>query len=298
MKKWSVLLIMVVLVLSSLFLVTETTVAQERIVLEKLAGTVQYKSDSWFFFASDWKELSGNKELKEGDLIKTNSQGQAQLTFGNQARVLIKGNSKLKVVKNKQNLELTKVKLSLGEVLVKFINNVNSKQQFEVETPSAVAGVRGTLFKVAVNENQETTVAVDEGEVAVSSGGEEVLINKGQGAIVKDKNQKPEVVPGAKIKAKQEMKKWSKDTKLWQTRAKKKAKEKAKEAKKKAKENDKSDNASNSSINNSSSDNSSSNNSNTSSNDNSDNSDSSSNNGGSSNSNNGTDNGPSNKGGK
>ena len=237
------------LVLVSLLLITVPQVKadSEEIRLDHLAGRVEYKASSWFFFSSSWQELEDSTSLSKGDLIKTGPKGRAQITFANQARTLIKPNSKLKVVND--SAKLTKVKLSLGEVWVKFIQNLNSEEGFEIETPSAVAGVKGTLFKVVVNENEETQVTVNEGQVEVSSEGGKVLINKGEGAVVKDKEKRPEVLPAGKIEARQKKeadkkgktdkksdKEWVKETKDWEKETKKEAKEKAAEEAQKNKE--------------------------------------------------------------
>ena len=225
--------------------------AQGDITLKHLAGQVQYKSSSWLFFSSKWKTLDNSTVLSNGDLIKTGSEGQAQLTFANQARTLIKSNSKLKITANDRGLGLTKVKLSLGEILVKFVNTVKSDQQFEVETPSATAGVRGTIFRVVVNEEEETQVAVSEGKVEVSSDGGKVVVEKGEGAVVREKKDRPEVVPAEKIEVKQQGRargkekgtgkpeeEWLKENKEWAKKAKREAKQKAEEAKENAKDKD------------------------------------------------------------
>lgn len=55
---------------------------------------------------------------------------------------------------------------SAGRIWVHVVRRVNSALSFEVETPAAVAGVRGTIFTVAVS-TQQTTVSVWEGTVEV-----------------------------------------------------------------------------------------------------------------------------------
>ena len=257
MKKIFALLLLVLV--SSIVLMSSTPVQADNgeIALKHLSGEVQYKSTSWLFFSSRWKDLKGRASLSKGDIIKTGPEGQAQLTFANQARTLIKSNSKLKIVEHDEELGITKVKLSLGEVLTKFVNTVKSGQRFEVETPSAVAGVRGTLFRVVVNDKQETQVAVSEGRVEVSSDGGAVVIEKGEGAIVREKKQKPEVVPAGKIEAEKQQKnegqgrargkekgkgkpeeEWLEENKEWAQEAKEEAKKKAEEAKENAKDKD------------------------------------------------------------
>jgi hypothetical protein len=46
---------------------------------------------------------------------------------------------------------------------------LSEKARFEVESPTAVAGVRGTVFKVEVDKDSTSRVAVEEGEVEVQN---------------------------------------------------------------------------------------------------------------------------------
>lgn len=62
------------------------------------------------------------------------------------------------------------------------VKKIDKEQVFEVKTPTAVAGVRGTEFDCAVADNGVSVVEVNEGFVSVSSGGESVVISEGQAA--------------------------------------------------------------------------------------------------------------------
>lgn len=59
--------------------------------------------------------------------------------------------------------------------------------EFTVDTPAAQAGVRGTLFSVAVAADGTTWVGVSEGKVAVTAlpGGQEIRLKPGFGTSVK-----------------------------------------------------------------------------------------------------------------
>ncbi|GAB6098364.1 hypothetical protein JCM16358_02430 [Halanaerocella petrolearia] len=229
MKQINKIFIVLIVTVISLNLVAGPIKAQEGIKLHKIKGKVFYKTQGWWFFTGEWHRLTDSVELEVGDKIKTKQDSKAELIIDNTTRALIKSQSKLKInSKANGETDLTKLKLNLGEVIVKFINRFNDK--FEVETPSTVAGVRGTTFKVVVSQ-EETKVAVAEGRVEVKTEQGKVEIGRGKMAKVTNKYTKPQVGP-IKIKNKKDWKKdkeWIKETKEWAKEIKKKIKKQKKE---------------------------------------------------------------------
>lgn len=70
------------------------------------------------------------------------------------------------------------------------VKKLSKESSFQVRTPSAVAGVRGTKFGVQINESGTVSVSVTEGLVAVQptsggSGGPSIPVSSGQKASVK-----------------------------------------------------------------------------------------------------------------
>ncbi|AGB41282.1 Fe2+-dicitrate sensor, membrane component [Halobacteroides halobius DSM 5150] len=237
MRNYKKIILIAILTVLILNLFPRQTLANTTIKLKHLEGKVLYKEDGWWFFTNKWKQVKSQVELEVGDKIRTKTDSKAVLIFTNQAQVLIEDQSKLEVTKNQAGkLDLKKLKLTIGEVIVKFIDQFGGR--FKIETPSAVAGVRGTTFSVEVTNSQVTKVAVTEGKVAVSSAVGEVKITAGQMAKVKNKQTKPQVSAiSAKGKIKwHKKKKWLKKTKQWAQEVKKKVKQMIKEQKQKAKE--------------------------------------------------------------
>ncbi|MFW5980781.1 MAG: FecR domain-containing protein [Halanaerobiaceae bacterium] len=197
MKYWKLIMIMLlVIVILSAANPGEETVGfdNEVIVLKKLKGEVQYKSQGWWIFTGKWKTVEDQVELNQGDHIKTGNSGRADLFYLNEARILIEENSRVQIKENKRDdLQVKKLKLDEGSVLVDFMQNIREKMSFEVETPTAVAGVRGTLFKVEVDEGKETVVSVKEGKVSVSNDKTTVKVKGGENAVVRERSKKPEI---------------------------------------------------------------------------------------------------------
>lgn len=107
-----------------------------------------------------WIPLKDGTIIKLSDEIKTNKLCKAELTWLKDNTILrVKPNAQMKFYTN--SLEISK-----GNAWFR-VTKRNSR--FEVLTPTAVAGVRGTVFEVGVNPSTlSTTVSVYEGKVEVS----------------------------------------------------------------------------------------------------------------------------------
>ncbi|MDD5066366.1 MAG: FecR family protein [bacterium] len=107
--------------------------------------------------------------LKSGDSVRTYQKARLDLQIKDVGVVRINENSYveldrvLKEAKDKVNMELNK-----GQVLCKLMK-LNKAQDFEVLTPTAVVGVRGTTFLVDASEKKKSEVAVADGSVEVAS---------------------------------------------------------------------------------------------------------------------------------
>ncbi len=80
---------------------------------------------------------------------------------------------------------------SFGGFLRAKVSKLGKGSSFQVETPTAVAGVRGTEFSMDFDPVAGVSkVSVEEGKVAVAAEGKEVVVAQGQGTMVR-KNEAP-----------------------------------------------------------------------------------------------------------
>ncbi len=93
------------------------------------------------------------------------------------------------------------LRVNLGTVIVHLLKNAARLMEFYIETPTAVAGVRGTIFAVEVSAEAKTRVSVWEGRVAVQSltapaqvASQTVLLAHGEAAVVDTDESPPAVV--------------------------------------------------------------------------------------------------------
>ena len=111
--------------------------------------------------------------LNQGDLISTGASSSVvlsladhddEITVGENADVYISD------LAEQGNGKISKIKLWAGSAWMKVKSLVSSEDEFEVETPTAVMGVRGTLLFTSVDRTTgETTLAVGSGVVRATT---------------------------------------------------------------------------------------------------------------------------------
>jgi hypothetical protein len=112
-----------------------------------------------------------NMSLNQGDTLYTGSNSSVVLDVSNgDSEITIGADSEFNISDLAGgNAKKSKLKMWAGSMWVKVKSLAGSNDEFEVETPTAVMGVRGTQFFVGVNPNTgKTTMAVGAGKVAAS----------------------------------------------------------------------------------------------------------------------------------
>jgi hypothetical protein len=126
--------------------------------------------------------LAHARSLKPGDSIRTGQNGRALLVHGEEF-ILISPNSAIEIPKEKKQGLSTTIIQRAGSIVLE-VEKRNVKH-FEVETPLLAALVKGTRFRVTV-ENNNSYVDVLRGQVEVSDlkSGQYALVQPGQTAKV------------------------------------------------------------------------------------------------------------------
>ena len=148
-----------------------------------LSGTVERERDGVR------EALSIGDLLKPADILITGENSEADLSLKGYGIMKIGGSTKIRVEELNQGSEGSKARIGLekGQV-VSLINRKDARQEYEIVTPTAVAGVRGTVFLTSV-QGSESKVAVLSGAVAVQTGDEEVVLSEGTQMVV-DENRR------------------------------------------------------------------------------------------------------------
>jgi len=138
--------------------------AAAQVVIQSMFGDVSVQKSS----SSEWKKAEARMTLASGDSIRTAGHSGAMLYVNNEENILsLSADSKLMVTETMAE----KKKKSSGFVL--FVGMLKSRlkkmpdEEMDFSGPTAVVGVRGTEFLIAVAEDGTSKVAVTRGVVDV-----------------------------------------------------------------------------------------------------------------------------------
>ncbi|MCK9364131.1 MAG: Ig-like domain-containing protein [Syntrophales bacterium] len=134
--------------------------------------------------------------LNVGDIIRTKSKSKCEITFMDGSILRLAESSRLRVTEFSQEKEKRNATIDLFRGKVQNIVKAASNQsKYEVHTPTAVCGVRGTQFYTYYQSGVSGAVVTEGTVYAYSSNkpGEVRMIGVGQAMVVKDANTPPAV---------------------------------------------------------------------------------------------------------
>ncbi len=136
--------------------------------------------------AQEWALFEGDA-VEVGQTIISGADGWATLAVSDGSSFLVYPNSRVVFRKNPGSLG-DLIDIFLGRVKIHIERLGGEPNPTRIYTPTAVISVRGTTFEVAVEDNEVTTVSVEEGLVAVRHAlmpsNRETLVSAGQSLIV------------------------------------------------------------------------------------------------------------------
>jgi hypothetical protein len=128
-----------------------------------------------------WVLMAG-QTVSAGQAVVTGLDGYVQLELSDHSTVEVFANARFIFRANRFSLR-DLLDLYIGKVRLHIQHLTDDAPPYRVTSPTAVISVRGTVFEVEVDPNQETTVHVETGSVGVRHrllGGEEVVVESGQ----------------------------------------------------------------------------------------------------------------------
>jgi hypothetical protein len=110
-----------------------------------------------------------------GSTVRTKANGRVELQFDDRSLLRLDHNTEIQILGGPQERG---VMVSLGNIWAK-VQSVFGASKFKVKTPTVVAGVRGTILRAEVSDD-EASIAVDEGEVEVTpeAGGPATIVKQ------------------------------------------------------------------------------------------------------------------------
>jgi hypothetical protein len=147
--------------------ITAVTAAPSVVAAEESGTAIAVRQSTSASGPDGNRVLQASAPVFSGDRIVTSSQGQAQIQFLDQTKLVVGPNSSLLIDQFVfAGTKANKVSISAVKGAFRFITGVSSKQAYSIKTPTATIGVRGTQFDVSVL-NGVTSFALYEGGARV-----------------------------------------------------------------------------------------------------------------------------------
>jgi len=155
--------------------------------LVKMEGIINFRPS----FDEIWKPATLQTMVGAGGWLQTARGAKAVLSFGKEAVITIGEDATLEVKEVEVEPDgaiRVRTNLTRGKIWSLVEKLKSEKSRYEVETPTAIAGVRGTTFMVNVDsDGRSSRIAVVEGEVGVRSMGEKpayVILKENMATVV------------------------------------------------------------------------------------------------------------------
>lgn len=131
---------------------------ERKAILSKVKGTVEMKKNQ-----NAWQKAKVGSILHEMDELRTQKGGYAEMLLddgGSTGNLEVKENTHLRLSTmnwlNQTDEKKTMIDVAAGKVKV-YASQLKGASKFEVNTPTAVLGIRGTVFEVhVVQEKKES----------------------------------------------------------------------------------------------------------------------------------------------
>lgn len=124
--------------------------------------------------AAGQRQLAQGSRVEQGDLVRVNSDGAAQIQFDGATRMVAGPGSSMKI--DKLNLKGgaagKKLEIEALDGVFRFISDETGDKNFAIRTPSATLALRGTAFDFTVTRGNATKLLLLDGEVTMCGTGE------------------------------------------------------------------------------------------------------------------------------
>ncbi|MFC1964322.1 FecR domain-containing protein, partial [Chloroflexota bacterium] len=156
-------------------LLSPSPVLASQCTLSLLSGRAEFQKPG----SEKWQPGTDGMTLVAGSRVRTAADSHALLTFFEGSTLSLEPNTNIEiqqVERGEQQTTTIILKQWTGRTWSRVIKMTDQGSRYEIETPTAVAAVRGTLFATEVDETGSTEVTTTSGLVSVVAQGEEVLI--------------------------------------------------------------------------------------------------------------------------
>ena len=120
-------------------------------------------------FDEDIRTLGKDDRVRTNEILTTGNNSTGQFIFEDETRLAIAPNSTVVLDTFIYNPEQNQSRFVINAVhgTMRFVTGLSPSENYVIETPIAVLGIRGTMFDVYVEEDGTTIIALFEGKVEV-----------------------------------------------------------------------------------------------------------------------------------
>jgi hypothetical protein len=146
-----------------------------------------------------WIDAATGMDVFFGDAIRTGEASEGVITLVDESFIQVRANSHIVLNTIISPLEKkNSILMFFGRVWSKVSKKAMRRKLFEVQTPTAVCGVRGTDFETGAYEDGTTLVQVNTGEVTIDNETYQKTVHENQGARLSYEVRDIRVEPGYK----------------------------------------------------------------------------------------------------
>jgi len=197
-------LLAAILVLVALPLSRAPAAAVEEGVLDEVRGRVFIESAQ-----GESRPAEEGGYVLSGEIIETGERGFCRVVMPDGSFMEVLSDSRIEFADSRANPSgVGSIILYLGRLWAQIAESQEGNTAFEVQTPTAVAGVRGTLFSMAAGADGAARIGVESGEVMVEGDRGGVLVGAGKETTVEW--DKPPPRPSAYQPGEDEWNEWMK----------------------------------------------------------------------------------------
>jgi hypothetical protein len=178
------IIVFVLIVFSATLLTNSIAIVQRIARVSNVRGSVELQP----LGAEAFKPVTADRNVRSGSVLRTGADGRATLRWSDGTSIRVAPNTSLTIDRcrfDKRNASITsQFTLSAGRVWVHVVKMLSAESKFEISTPIATAGVRGTSFAIDVAPDGATSVLVYDGRVEVRASGKPLGVKEGQALAI------------------------------------------------------------------------------------------------------------------
>ncbi len=137
---------------------------------------------------AEWTTPAVGDAISQGSRMTTGKASSAEITFHDKNSIFLKPNTALGITKSEKrgpSYSVNNFYLTTGRAITRVKKATGSDSRININTPSAIASVRGTEFRVSVDDEAAMRTEVLTGTVNVKAADMTVRLSEGEGTYVK-----------------------------------------------------------------------------------------------------------------